>query len=170
MPKTLQELKGLIDQSIKSSDSGGRFGYNLTPSHSHTGLDSPQVAFSNLDQVQFTISSVVPGASAATAANYGPFWIAPFTCSIQEIQQAHVTNGAAGTLFLEILKPGQTSGNGTAVVSFNMTIGANGVATSTLRRSGTAKILKANDRLSLFMSGTPTSLAQVVVTVVLQIV
>lgn len=165
-----QDLNATIQQQIAANTSGGRFGYNWTPTHSHTGLDSPRVSYLDLEQRQFTATSVVFGASAATAANFGPFWIAPFDCSIQEMQQAHSSNGSAGTLFVEILRPGQASGGGTAVVSFDMTVGANQVATSTLRRSGTAKILKAGDRLSLFMSGTPTGLAQVVVTVLLQAV
>lgn len=237
MPKTLQDLKNLISQTVKASDSSGRFGYNLTPTHEHTGLDSPQVSYLDLTHRQFTVTSVVAGnlaavggtvtftgtlssgatsgtltaawsnptglylvkfsngdiryvsftigsasvswspglSSGATASAhadgyYGPFWIAPFPCSIQEIQQAHTADGSAGTLFLEILESGQISGGGTAVVFFDMTTGANGVATSTLRRSGTAKILNTGDRLSLFMSGTPAGLAQVVVTVLLQAV
>lgn len=170
MPKDINSLKALIQQQVSSNSSSGRFGYNLTPTHSHTGLDSPQVSYLDLLQRQFTVTSVIFGASAATSTNYGAFWIAPFDCSVQEMQLAHATNASAATVFVEILRPGQASGGGTAVQGFNVAIGANGVITSTLRRSSTAKILKTGDRLSLFPSGTLTGLTQLTVTVLLQAV
>lgn len=168
MPKDLSSLKALIQQQINNNNSNGRFGYNLTPIHTHTGLDSPQVSFLNLTERQFTVSSVIEGTNAATAANYGPYWVAPFNCSVVQVLETHSTDGSGGVLTVETLSTGVASGSGISVTTFDMTTGANTVTVEYITRLNLSKTLKAGDRLGLSMSGTPTGLTQVVVTVLLQ--
>lgn len=168
MPKDLASLKALIQQQVNNNNSSGRFGYNLTPAHAHTGLDSPQVSFLNLTERQFTVTSVISGTGAATSTNYGSFWVAPFNCSVQQILQTHGANGAGGVLTVELLKSGVASGSGTSVTTFDMTTGANTVVTKNIGRLSVVKALGTGDRLGLSITGTLTGLSQVVVTVLLQ--
>ncbi len=162
-----QDVKRIIESEARKA----QYGVTRVPVHTHNNLDSPPISFKNITNKTFTVSSVVPGTSAATAGNYGPFWIADAQCFIRTMYQSHAANGTDGsavTLFIEILTPGQVSGSGTSVVGFNMKTGANQIGSSTLILGGTPAILSQFDRLSLFMSGTPTSVNDVTVTVLLE--
>ncbi len=162
-----------MQQEIAKASASGRYTLNTTPTHSHTGIDSPKVEFGDILNKQFFAVSTVFGTSAATATNYGTFYIAPASVSLQEMQitYAHQSTSAC-TIFVEILKPGQASGAGTGVQGFNVAVSGNvdQVGTSKLRPGSKADILNANDRLSLFVSGDPTGLVQLNVTVLLQII
>lgn len=158
----------VIQSEIQRQQAESRFQLTPTLRHTHNGTDSPPVSYLDLTQQQFAVSSVIQGTSAATAGNYGPFYCATAACTIQSMSETHSVNGSAGLLFVELLKPGQASGSGTAVQVFDMTVGALFVGTSSLIRGDVGATLQEGDRLSLFMFGTPTSLQQVVVTVLLQ--
>lgn len=160
----------LVRSEIQRQQAESRFQLTSTVRHVHNGSDSPLVSYLNLDNIQFEASSVIYGTDANTQGNYGPFYIATASCFIQSMSVSHVTNSSASptNLFVEILKPGQASGSGVAVKSFDMTTGANLVATSVLIPGDPGAILNAGDRLSLFLAEAPTGLTQVTVTVLLQ--
>ncbi len=162
-----------MQQEIVKASASGRYTLNTTPTHSHTGIDSPKVEFADILDKQFFAVSTVFGTSAATATNYGTFWIAPFNASVQEMQitYAHQATNPC-VIYVEILKPGHPSGSGIGVQGFNVAVagGVDQVGTSKLRAGSKAAILSANDRLSLFVDGDPTGLVQLNITVLLQII
>lgn len=114
------------------------------------------------------VGNVIQGTQAATAANYGPFFIADRAYEIVEAREAHTAVGTGGacTLQVEKLTGTQAPGAGTTVLaaSFNLVGTANTVQT----QSGSNKIINAGDRLSLKLTGTPTSVANVSVDLVLR--
>lgn len=159
-----------IQSEIQRQQSESRFQIVPSQRHTHNGTDSPPVSYLSLSQIQFAVTSVVPGASASTQANYGPFYVATAGCTIQAMYETHTVNSSASPthLFVEILRAGQTSGSGTPVQEFDMTTGANLISSSVLLPGDLGAVLNAGDRLSLFMAQAPTALVQVTVTVLLQ--
>lgn len=152
--------------------------------HHHNGTDSSQVAFQDLAGKKMFITWTIPGTSAATATNYGFFFIAPISCTVIEIDEIHQTAGTdGGAVTLAVYKATGTtaSGAGTNILagptSFNLKGTANTVQTATainglsvVRTSGIGVTsLKIGDRLDLVTSGVLTSVANVTVTVTLLI-
>jgi hypothetical protein len=114
------------------------------------------------------IGTVLQGAQPVTTANYGPFFIADRVYEIVQASEVHTAAGTGGacTLQIEKLTGTQAPGAGTTVLvaSFNLVGTANTVQT----QSGSNKIINAGDRLSLKLTGTPTSVANLNVDVVLR--
>lgn len=116
-----------------------------------------------------TITAVVQGTAGATATNYSIFWIAPYDCIIDSIREVHSvlgTDGGAVTLDVEKLTGTQASGAGTDILA--STIDLKGtidtVVQGTLSSTISTLQVAENDRLGLVLAGTPTSVANVVVT------
>jgi len=116
------------------------------------------------------ITAVVQGTAGATAGNYDVFWVAPFGCIIETIRETHTTlgtDGGAVTLNVEKLTSGQASGAGTDLLS--STIDLKGTIDTpvdgTLSTTISTLQIAENDRLGLVLAGTPTSVANVVVTI-----
>ena len=111
----------------------------------------------------------LPGTSAATAANYGVFFIAPYKCKVLRIQERHRTlgtDGGAVTLNVEKVPSGTAEGGGTAIataVSLKATVDTN--QTYTLSTTEASTELAAGDALALTDAGTLTAVADVTVTV-----
>jgi hypothetical protein len=118
----------------------------------------------------FTVSAMLPGATPATAANFNAFWIAPFACRVVSIKESHGTAGSdGGAVSLEVYKAadGTAVGSGTNLQSavINLKATADTVQTPALTATTADLTLAAGTRLGLKLTGTPTALASVVVTV-----
>lgn len=163
---------------IRKSDQISQFALAQVPFHRHNGSDSPRVSFLDLSNRSEFFQTLVPGTSAATASNYGVFFIAPLKAVITAISEVHQTAGTdagAVTLQIERLTGTQASGAGTSLLNtgFNLKGTINTVVTATFTSTtiSLANINKTNfalakgDRLGLVLSGTPTAVAQVLVQV-----
>lgn len=139
--------------------------------HRHTGEDGTQRL-----PARHVASAVLKGTEAATAANYGRFYAAPVPLKIVSISEVHGTAGSdAGAVTLQVERLQGTealaSGDQLLKTAFNLKATANTVVryqAPLLSASGTARaaaILSVNDRLALKLSGTPTAVDDVVVSV-----
>lgn len=122
-------------------------------------------------QIVYPVTTKVHGINAATASNYGVFFVADKTYTIDSITEVHGTAGTDGgavTLQIERLQSTEALDSGDTLLSaaFNLKGTANTVQYGELVRTNVL-ILGIGDRLSLKDSGTLTSVADVVVTVTL---
>lgn len=122
----------------------------------------------------FVVIEALQGASAATAANYGVFFIAPFACEVISVRENHTTAGTdagAVTLDVEKLTGTQASGAGVAVLGATK-INLKGVAETVQAPALTAttanKQLAVGDKLNLLDAGVLTAVAGTTVTVELK--
>ena len=127
------------------------------------------------DFPRFVVTETLQGAAAATAANYGKFFIATHKCVVKAISEVHTTKGTNGsdvTLTVERLQGTETSGNGDALLASTLNLKGDDetVQTGTLTTTSANLILSAGDRLNLIDTGTLTSLAGVCVSVELEMV
>lgn len=153
---------------------GTRFGVAEVPVHAHNGVDAPQIPYGNLFQKKIYVHWTLPGSSAATAGNYGVFWVAPVACTVIGFAEVHEVAGSAGgtvSLQLERLQGTEAPGAGDNLLlsALNLKATANTVqyGSITQARSGGIGLanLAAGDRLCLKDSGTLTSLSNVTVLV-----
>lgn len=119
------------------------------------------------------IIETLQGATAATAANYGVIFIAPFACEVVSVREAHTTAGSdAGAVTIDIEKLTGTQAPDAGVSVLGATINLKGTANTlqTPALTGTAanKQLAAGDRLCLKDAGVLTAVAGVTVTVELK--
>lgn len=154
-------------------DKGTLWGVAQVPSHRHNGVDSNQIAFGDIQNRLFFVPWTVVGTSAATASNYGTFFIAPFNCTVigfSEVHQAAGTDGGAVTLQLEKLKGTQAPDSGVTLLSSALSLKAtaNTVQNATLVGLLSTKQMFKGDRLCLKDSGVLTTVSNVTVNVVLQ--
>lgn len=123
---------------------------------------------------RFSVVAIIPGAEAATPANYGDFFIAERPCTVLRVSESHTdlsTGIGAETLDIEKLTTGQASGAGVAVLGaakIDLTAAIDTVQSPALTAVGADLILAAGDRLSLNDDGALTALEGVCVTVDLQ--
>src|SRR3990167_465556 len=142
---------------------------------------TPSVALPTARQFQgsfsFPVHWTVKDTDAATAANYGMFWIAPFDCAVVRVDEVHATagtNGGAVTLDVEKLTGTTAEGSGVSVLAstFNLKSTANTVVRIFPSTSVTSNVpqkqLVRGDRLALLTSGTLTAVNNVVVVVILK--
>lgn len=122
----------------------------------------------------FCVSTVVQDTSAATAANYGVFFTAPFACELMEAWETHKTlgtNGSAVTLALEKLEAGEALGSGVDMLdsTFNLkgTINTPQRVRSTTTRVN--RVLSPGERVALKDTGTLTDVAHVQVTLLFRV-
>lgn len=119
------------------------------------------------------VPATLDGAAAATAANYGVFFIAPFACEVVSVRAAHTaagTDAGAVTLDVEKLTGTQAPDAGVSVLgaTINLKGAANTVQVPALTGTTANKQLAAGDRLCLKDAGTLTAVAGVAVTVELK--
>ena len=138
------------------------------PDHFHTGTDVSQVNFANVYQKKVWISYTIYGTAAATAGNYGVFFIAPFKCYINKIQEVHQTAGSdAGAVTLTIEKLTGTQALDAGVSTLNSTINlkgtANTVVTPTLTQTTANRNLDIGNRLAMDDAGALADVANVTV-------
>jgi hypothetical protein len=121
-----------------------------------------------------TASFYLPGALPATAANHGVmFFTAPFACKVLAVTERHSTAGSDGSAVTTMLTK-VPSGTAVAAGTACLSAGINLKATADTNQSGALNATAANytlaagDSLAMALTGTPTSLAGMSVTVNLQ--
>lgn len=153
---------------------GTRYGVAEVPYHEHNGVDSPNIPWENIqDPIQY-VHWTLPGTSAATAGNYGIFWIAPAACTVVGFQEVHQVASTSGTLQLERLQGTEAPDSGDAllssVISLSSTANTVQIGTVTLSRTNGVGLvnLSKGDRLALKDAGTLTNQNTVSVVVAIQ--
>ena len=127
------------------------------------------------NQIVTPITVVLNGTQAATSGNYGVFFVNRIgkVMTMSEIVEVHGTAGTdAGdvTLQIERLQNTESSGNGNDLLSiaFNLKGTANTIQNGDLVSDNSVLVIEPNDRLGLSLSGTPTNVDDLIVTVYLQ--
>jgi hypothetical protein len=166
------QINNAINNAINSNSGINQFSSASTPFHVHNGTDTPSVDYQNLINRDHVINVVVGGTLAATSADYGVFFTAAWPCIFVGATEVHSTAGSlTPTLQVEKLVGTTATGSGINLLSvpFNLAATAN-----TVQTASRAKIINANfnlakgDRMGLSLSGTPTTLANVVVMILLK--
>lgn len=141
--------------------------------HFHNGFDASMIRWFDISQRIVHIHYTLPGTTPATAANYGAFYIVPFTCILTNFQEVHETAGSSdGTLMLEKLTGTEAPGAGTDMLAsaIDLTATANTVQTGVLSATTANLNLAIGDRLAIEDAATLTSIAGLSVIVELQII
>ena len=172
-----KDATDIANAAIKNFAEKDQYRVSLIQSHVHDGVGSQQIPFANIQNRILPIHWTVVGADAATAANYGVFWTAPFPCTVVGMTEVHQTAGTAVgsvTLQLERLQGTEApdAGDNILATAFNLKANANTVQNGVITPTRTSGISPANlskgDRLCLKDSGTLTSLSNVTVVVLVQ--
>lgn len=124
------------------------------------------------------VNHTIIGTDAATAANYGIFWIAPFAVfvlNVYEVHQTLGTDGSAVTLDIERLQGTEAldAGDDLMATTFDLKGTINTVLTGSLINTATGRPtrrLSKGDRLAMNDTGTLTTVANVTVTVELLVI
>ncbi len=143
--------------------------------HFHDGFDTSKVSYMNIQDKTFCVNHTVYGTTAATATNYGVFFIVPSSCTITSVQEVHQTAGTdagAVTINIEKLSGIEALGSGDDVLSTALSLKAtaNTIQTGILTATLINRSLIAGDRLALKDTGTLTSVANVTVKIELKMV
>lgn len=171
MAQNEEEVQDIAQGVLERNQTVDQFGVSQTPYHTHNGADSPQVSYASLTNRVIVFPIVLAGSAPATAANYGTFFAAPFACQFvgaNEVHQTAGSDGSAVSLQIEKLAGTTASGSGTVLLlgAFDLKGTANTVQTSMLANVAKKTFaLAKGDRLGLKLTGTPTSVATLVVTV-----
>lgn len=167
----IQQLRKTIQEEMDKREQENQFKVVRIPSHVHNGVDSQHVSFTNLDDRFFTMSYTLSGTAPATAANYSSFFITPYPVLLKAAYEVHTTAGSdvgAVTLNIEKLTNTTAPGGGTNLfaTALSLKATANTVQTATLTTPLSSLNLNTGDRLALVLSGTPTAVANMTVTLV----
>ena len=146
----------------------------MQPDHYHNGFDSNIVTWASIGQKKLHVHHTIVGTAAATAANYGVFFIVPAACLVTKVQEVHQTAGTdAGAVTLNIEKLTGTTAldSGANLLSTALSLKAtiNSVQTGTLTNTSSTRTLAAGDRLAMLDTGTLTAVANVTVLIELQL-
>ena len=167
---TGQQISDYIEQQIDARQVNNAYNPSLIPSHGHTGSDSQTISFSNLTDRQLIISYTLTGTSAATSANYASFFTAPFNMNLISASEVHTVAGSSSpcNLNLERLTGILAPNHGIALLSqfFVLTATANTVQFGTPIPSSPTVNFNKGDRVGLALTGTPTSVANMTVTLI----
>jgi len=168
-----EELKKEIQQMIDDNNSVNQFAVAQTPFHTHNNSDSPRIPFENLSGKQQTLSFTLFGTQASTAGNYSVFFTAPFAFTINTITEVHTvlgTDGGAVTLNVEKLIGTTAPASGIELLTsdFDLKGTINTVLDGSLTESIGDTRLEAGDRLALKLTGTPTSVENVTITITIK--
>src|SRR5216684_2033476 len=157
-------IRSIAQDVMNENQTTDQFAVAQTPYHTHNGADSQNVSYANIVNRLETLHIVLPGTSAATAANYGMVFIAPYTAMFTGAFEVHGTKGTDGsavTVQIEKLTGTQASGSGTVLLAtgFDMKGTINTVQTASLASIARNNFaLKKGDRLGLVLTGTPTAI------------
>lgn len=136
--------------------------------HSHTGFDMDKVLFSNLSgRIEHYCHTLI-GTTAATAANYTVFFIAPAPCYVSSFKEVHQTAGTdAGAVTLQLEKLNSTealdAGDNVLATALSLKSAIDTVQTATLTTTNANRTLATGDRLAMKDAGTLTAVANVTV-------
>lgn len=166
-PQTTKSVEGELQKYAAQN----QFDLSLIPAHGHTGTDSLQVQMSDLVGKYASDSFVIPGTSASGTTNYSVFHIAAYSERVQQVQEVHAiagTDGGSVTLQIEKLTATQIPGAGMNLLSTALSLKAtaNSVQTGIIVPLVATPNLAKGDRLAFKLSGTPTSVQDVVVSIV----
>lgn len=165
---TVEELQSQID-TINSFITNLKENPQL-PDHLHDGSDASKISELNIVDRTLYIRHTIPGTLAATATNYGVFFIVPVPCTVSKVQEVHQTAGtdaSAVTVGIEKLSGTEALGSGDSVLESELSLKAtaNTVQTGSLSLTLSNRSLVTGDRLALEDTGTLTSVAGVTVLV-----
>ncbi len=143
--------------------------------HVHNGFDSSKVGWPDISKRVIYVHHTIYGTAAATAANYGVFFIVPVACTLIKFQEVHQTAGndaGAVSLQLEKLTGTQALDAGSAMLASALSLKATAdtVQTGTITGTIANRNLSAGDRLAMDDAGTLTAVANVTILVELQII
>jgi hypothetical protein len=170
---TEEQLQSQIDELRETLK---KFQQNLpVTDHQHNGFDATKVEYDDLNGKKLYISHTIYGTGAATAANYGVFFIVPMTCIITSFQEVHQTAGndaGAVTLNLEKLTGTTAADSGAEILGTALSLKATAdtVQTGVFIATVANRSLAKGDRLCLKDAGTLTNVANVTVKVELTVV
>ncbi len=110
------------------------------------------------------------GASAATAANFRNFYIAPFGVEVVSVKARFSVASTSGTLMINKAASGTDTDSGTAVLASTMSLAgtAHTNVSGTLHATVGNRKLSAGDSLGVVDGGTLTNLTDLVVMVELK--
>lgn len=170
--KTPEQLQSQID-AINAWISDQKANPPLTD-HFHDGFDTSMISYVNIQDKMLYVAHTVYGTDAATATNYGVFYIVPVACTVTGIQEVHETAGSDGgtvTVGVEKLTGTEAPGSGGSVLESELSLKAtaNTVQTGVLSSTLSNRSLKAGDRLAIEDTGTLTAVANVTVKVELTV-
>jgi len=123
---------------------------------------------------RFSAIATLPGTEAATAANYGKFFVANRVCTVLRISESHEVLGTdvgAVTLSVERLQGVEVSGAGDDLLGgtkINLKAVKNTNQSPALTGTAAHLTLAAGDRLNLLDTGALTNVGGVTVTVDLE--
>lgn len=120
------------------------------------------------DGAYITVS--LPGTAPATAGNYSHFFIARRPLEILRVSEVHAVKGTdagAVTLQLELLTGTTAPGSGSSILvsGFDLKGNINTVVSKEATALTSKRIVKEGERLALKLTGTPTTVASLVVTI-----
>lgn len=106
------------------------------------------------------VAHSLPGTTPATAANYGVYFTAQFSCEILAFAALWETASSSGTLTIEKLTGTTAPGSGVPLLSSTISTAgaANTVNHGVFIISGTARQLTRGDRLAIRDGGTLTNM------------
>lgn len=142
--------------------------------HRHNGYDMSRIDFKDIQRKKIYVNHTIVGTAAATATNYGVFYIVPVNCVVTAVKEVHQTAGTDGgtvSLNIEKLEEGEALGSGNNVLASDLSLKAtiNTVQDGSLTLTLADKTLKPNDRLAMKDTGTLTAVANVTVMVELTV-
>lgn len=137
----------------------------IIPEHFHT---ADKIDFRDILKKKIYIHHTIVGTTAATAANYAVFWIAPFECVVSEIREVHQTAGSSADAALQIEKLTGTQALDGGV-TLNTAIELDGTADTVVTPVLTTTVgdlnLSRGNRLAMKDAGTLTAVANVTVVI-----
>lgn len=174
------QIRQIAQAVYDDNNSRNQYGVSLIPAHQHTGTDSLPVSYTNLSDRTIMVNHCLPGTFPATAGDYSIFFIASAPCHLMSASEVHAVKGTdlgAVTLQIERLTGTVAPGSGVLLLStvspataFDLKGTINTVQNATVLPPSTGTTgtsLITGDRLALKLTGTPTSVANLVVSVVL---
>lgn len=133
--------------------------------HSHTGRD-----FSQLIPQEFIIQHTLPGTVAASAASYSVFLNIPYPFEVLGIQASFTTSGSdPGAVTMQVEKLTGTAAPGSGVdllvTPFDLKAAANTIQNALLTATRIYRQFLEGHRMALEITGTPTAVANLSVSV-----
>ena len=146
------------------------------PDHQHNGFDASRVVWGDVARRRFSVSYTIPGTSAASALNYGPFFTAYTPCTVIGFTEVHTTPGSEAVavpfIMLEKLTGTTAPGSGLDLLTEELSLKnpANTVQHGTITNVSKNRTFNIDDRLAVKNTGSLTDLFHVTVTVELQLI
>jgi hypothetical protein len=161
----LEQIRARLD-TLEGSDT-------QLEDHFHNGNDVSKISFNDIAVKKVWVHHTIQGANAATATNYGVFWVAPFAClvnSFKEVHQVLGTDAGTVTVMLEKVTGTTVPGSGSAILDTALSLKAtiNTLQTASITATDATRLyrtLAIGDRLSMKLAGTPTAVSSVTVMV-----